>query len=67
MNDEEDDDHGTLAERELTEGVTERTIAALRKLAKEGLISREQKRRLLVIICEYVYLYVHMYIYMYVF
>jgi len=47
MNDEEDDDHGTLAERELTEGVTERTIAALRKLAKEGLISREQKRRLL--------------------
>ena len=36
-----------LAERELSEGVTERTVAALRKLAKEGLISREQKRRLL--------------------
>ena len=42
-----DDDEEMLAERELAEGVTERTVAALRKLAKEGLISREQKRRLL--------------------
>ena len=42
-----DDDDEMLAERELSEGVTERTVAALRKLAKEGLISREQKRRLL--------------------
>jgi len=36
-----------MTERELIEGVTERTVAALRKLAKDGLISREQKRRLL--------------------
>ena len=42
-----DDEDEMLAERELSEGVTERTVAALRKLAKEGLISREQKRRLL--------------------
>jgi len=44
---DDDDEDDTLAERELTEGVTERTVAALRKLAKEGLITREQKRRLL--------------------
>eukprot|EP00802_Teleaulax_amphioxeia_P010541 Tamp_10569.p1 GENE.Tamp_10569~~Tamp_10569.p1 ORF type:complete len:460 (+),score=141.09 Tamp_10569:183-1562(+) len=42
-----DDDDEMLTERELAEGVTERTVAALRKLAKEGLISRDQKRRLL--------------------
>lgn len=42
-----DDDEEMLTERELAEGVTERTVAALRKLAKEGLISRDQKRRLL--------------------
>lgn len=44
---EESEDDDMLAERELTEGVTERCVAALRKLSKEGLISREEKRRLL--------------------
>lgn len=45
--DEDSDDEDVVAERELLEGVTERTVAALRKLAQQGLITREQKRRLL--------------------
>ena len=45
--DEDTEDEEVLTERELIEGVTERTVAALRKLAKDGLITREQKRRLL--------------------
>jgi hypothetical protein len=44
---DEDDSEEILVERELMEGVTERTVAALKRLAKEGLISREDKRRLL--------------------
>jgi hypothetical protein len=45
--DEDTEDDDVVTERELIEGVTERTVAALRKLAKEGLITRDQKRRLL--------------------
>ena len=45
--DEDTEDDDVVMERELIEGVTERTVAALRKLAKEGLITRDQKRRLL--------------------
>jgi hypothetical protein len=47
QDEDSEDDDDMLVERELTEGVTERCVAALRKLAKEGLISREEKRRLL--------------------
>ena len=43
----DDDEDDIVVERELSEGVTERTVAALRRLAKEGLISREDKRKLL--------------------
>ena len=42
-----------LNERELMEGVTERTVAALRKLAKEGHITRDQKRVLLTDVVEH--------------
>jgi len=42
-----------LNERELMDGVTERTVAALRKLAKEGQITREQKRVLLTDVVEH--------------
>jgi hypothetical protein len=42
-----------LHERELMEGVTERTVEALRRLAKEGRISREHKRRLLTDVIEH--------------
>mmetsp|Transcript_56532 Transcript_56532/g.134967 ORF Transcript_56532/g.134967 Transcript_56532/m.134967 type:complete len:109 (+) Transcript_56532:66-392(+) len=42
-----DEDDMLLHERELMEGVTDRTVAALRRLASSGQISRDAKRKLL--------------------
>jgi hypothetical protein len=41
------------AERELGEGITERTVEALRKLQADGKISREEKRKLIADIIEH--------------
>ena len=45
--DDDDDDEKRIYERELTRDVTERTVEAIRGLAVKGILSKEQKRRLL--------------------
>jgi len=47
------DDQLILHERELMEGVTERTVEAVRKLARDGKLSRDAKRKLLTDIIEH--------------
>mmetsp|Transcript_19746 Transcript_19746/g.40287 ORF Transcript_19746/g.40287 Transcript_19746/m.40287 type:complete len:470 (-) Transcript_19746:86-1495(-) len=47
------DEQMMLHERELMDGVTERTVEALRRLAKDGRISRDNKRRLLTDVIEH--------------
>lgn len=53
LREEGGDEQTVLHERELMEGVTERTVEALRRLAREGKISRECKRGLLTDVIEH--------------